>query len=164
MEKIYNEHKEAIIDCMRRKVVSLTSDMWTSAAVQGFITVTGHFIQDWELKNIVMATKIMTDICEEFSVSRKLAFVTDSASNMTITAAECDALHVICFIHTLQLAIEDGLKTEQISKTLSASRKLFGHFSHSSLALNVLLEKQGGERKLKLVQDVYTRWNSSFAI
>ena len=55
------EHKEAIIDCMRGKVISLTSDMCTSAAVQGFITVTGHFIQDWGLKNIVMATRIMTE-------------------------------------------------------------------------------------------------------
>ena len=177
LEKIYNEHKEEIIDCMRGKVISLTSDMWTSAAVQGFITVTGHFIQDWELKNIVMATRIMTErhtgvnigttinqICEEFSVGRKLAVVTDNASNMSIAAAECDALHVTCFAHTLQLAIEDGLKIEQISKTLSVSRKLVGHFSHSPLALNALLEKQGGEKKLKLVQDVSTRWNSSFAM
>ena len=38
MEKIYNEHKEEIIDCLRGKVISLTSDMWTSTAVQGFIS------------------------------------------------------------------------------------------------------------------------------
>ena len=36
MEKIYNEHKAEIIDCMRGKVISLTSDMWTSAAVPRF--------------------------------------------------------------------------------------------------------------------------------
>ena len=118
MEKLYNEHKEAIIDCMRGKVILLTSDMWTSAAVQGLSTVTGHFIQDWKLKNIVMATRIMTErhagvniattinqICDEFGVAKKLAIVTDNASNMVITAAGCDALHVTCFAHTLQLAI-----------------------------------------------------------
>ena len=86
-----------------------------------------------------MATRIMTErhtgvnigttinqICEEFSVGRKLAIITDNASNMSIAAAECDALHVTCFAHTLQLAIEDGVKIEQISKTLSVSRKLVG--------------------------------------
>ena len=106
----------------------------------------------------------INQICIEFNVGRKLAIVTDNASNMSIAAAECDVLHVTCFAHTLKLAIEDGLKIEQISKTLSVSRKLFGHFSHSSLALNALLEKQGRERKLKLVHDVSTPWNSSFAM
>ena len=104
-EKIYNEHKEAIIDCMKGKVISLMSDMWTSTAVQGFITVTGHFIQDWELKNLVTATRIMTErhtgvnigttinqICEEVIVGGKLAIVTDNASNMSIAATESDAL------------------------------------------------------------------------
>ena len=101
-------------------------------------------------------------ICDEFDVGTKVALVTDNASNMAIAAKECDMTHVNCFSHTLQLAVEDGLKIDQISKTLSVSRKLVGHFSHSSLALNALFEKEQGESKLKLVQDVPTRWNSSF--
>ena len=77
-------------------------------------------------------------ICDEFDVGTKVALVTDNASNMAIAAKECDMTHVNCFSHTLQLAIEDGLKIDQISKTLSVSRKLVGHFSHSSLALLLL--------------------------
>ena len=55
-------------------------------------------------------------------------------------------------------------KIEQISKMLSVSRKFVGHFSRSPLALNALFEKHAGGQKLKLVQDVSTCWNSSFAM
>ena len=37
-------------------------------------------------------------------------------------------------------------------------------FRHSSLPLNALFEKQPGEGKSNFVQDVPTRWNSSFQI
>ena len=59
-------------------------------------------------------------ICDEFNVGTKVALVTDNASNMAIVGKESDMTHVNCFLHTLQLAIEDGLKIDQIVKTLCA--------------------------------------------
>ena len=82
---------------------------------------------------------------------------------MVVAAKELSVPHVSCFSHTLQLGIEDGLKINQIARVLGAARKLVAHFSHSVVATNALLEKQNDQStKLKLIQDVPTRWNSSF--
>ena len=81
---------------------------------------------------------------------------------MSVAAGKLGLRHVGCFAHTLQLAVEDGLKVPQIAKTLSVSRQLVSHFNHSLLATNALLNKQTSTPKLKLVQDIQTRWNSSF--
>ena len=51
----------------------------------------------------------------------------------------------------------------QILSVLGAARKLVTHFSHSVFATNALIAKQGNTKsKLKLIQDVPTRWNSSY--
>ena len=37
--------------------ISLTTDIWTSRATQGYITLTAHFLTpSWELKSIVLET------------------------------------------------------------------------------------------------------------
>ena len=144
--------------------------------MQAFITVTSHFITpDWKLNSYVLATRMTEErhtgsniatevesILREFNVANVTSLVTDNASNMVIAAKELKLPHINCFAHTLQLAIEDGLKTGQISKTLGAARKLVSHFSHSVLSTNALIAKQDGNLKLKLVKDIPTRWNSSF--
>ena len=106
--------------------------------------------------------KEVTKLTREFNVKAVPAITTDNASNMSLAARELNFFQVGCLAHTLQLAIEDGLKLPQISKSLGAARKLVGHFSHSALATNCLLSKQTDLPKLKLIQDVPTRWNSSF--
>lgn len=37
--------------------VALTTDGWTSRSMEGYITVTAHFIHEWETKNYVLQTK-----------------------------------------------------------------------------------------------------------
>ena len=73
--------------------------------------------------------------------------------------------HVQCFAHTLQHAITDGLKgIEAIKETTAACRRLVEHFSKSVLASDALVtyQKIQGQRPLSLVQEVKTRWNSTF--
>ena len=173
---IYDEEKEKLVGEMAGKTFSATTDLWTSNALQGYITVTGHYLSsDWALHSKVLATRVVHDrhtgtniasevnkIFSEFKLDKPLAIVTDNAANMGIAARELGIHHVHCYAHTLQLAIEKGLKITQISKTLGSARKLVSHFSHSVLATNSLVEKQTTLPKLKLVQDVATRWNSSF--
>ena len=175
LQKMYGEEKADLISTLTGLNISLTSDLWTSTAMQGYIGITGHYItSEWILKANVLATRLVVErhtgsniaieigkIKEEFKIEECGALVTDNASNMLVAAREIDIPHVNCFAHTLQLAIEDGLKVPQILKVLGAARKLVTHFSHSLLATNALLNKQI-DTNLKLVQDVPTRWNSSF--
>ena len=176
LDVIYEEEKSKLIEKIGGQSVSVTSDLWTSNAMQAYITVTSHFITpDWKLNSYVLATRMTEErhtgsniatevesILREFNVANVTSLVTDNASNMVIAAKELKLPHINCFAHTLQLVIEDGLKIGQISKTLGAARKLVSHFSHSVLSINALIAKQDGNLKLKLVQDVPTRWNSSF--
>ena len=143
----------------------------------GLHQVTGHFItKDWSLNSKVLATRVtefrhtgsniayeISKVKDEFKVNGCSALVTDNAGNMIVAAKELSVPHVSCFSHTLQLSIEDGLKLNQIARVLGAARKLVAHFSHSVVATNALLAKQNDTSKpLKLVQDVPTRWNSSY--
>jgi len=70
-----------------------------------------------------------------------------------------------CFIHTLQLVIHDCIfKNRDFVEILGKCRKIVGHFSHSSLACSKLKNIQENLKLPihKLIQDVTTRWNSTF--
>ena len=128
-------HEKAALkhDLQKQVSVALTCDAWTSAANQGYLTVTGHYLtEDWVLKHTVLSTKRMiyrhtgeniyqclASTQEEYGVHNKVAGLTsDNASNMRSAASRqkfnnCPDGHVQCFAHTLQLAVEDGLKQEK---------------------------------------------------
>ena len=179
LNKIYDEEKEKLQQKLTGQSVGMTSDLWTSNAVQGYITVTAHHITpEWELKCNVLGTRCMEErhtginigleidsMRREFNILNSPGLTTDNASNMTIAAQQMAVPHVNCFSHTIQLAVQDGLKIPQISKTLGAARKLVSHFNYSVVSTNALLAKQKtspDSKPLKLIQDVATRWNSSF--
>lgn len=51
--------KKEIADCSH---VALTTDIWTSNAVESYITVTAHFIDKiWQLSTCVLLTKEMAE-------------------------------------------------------------------------------------------------------
>ena len=158
--------------------------MWTSMASQGYLTATGHFIsEDWVLRHCVLGTKrligkhtgenlyqALASIEMDFCVEDKVAAITsDNASNMRVACSKqkfttCEGPHVQCFAHTLQLAVEDALKQQPIQDAAAAARKLVGHFNRSTLASDGLetYQTKQGEKPLKLIQDVPTRWNSMY--
>ena len=54
-------------------------------------------------------------------------------------------------------------KHATVVKALATGKRLVGHFSHSAVVTQALIEHQsrmGIERPLKLVKDIQTRWNS----
>ena len=174
---LYEECKKDLIELlMGVDSVAFTSDLWTSTALNGYITVTAQYLDNkWEMRPNVLATRVMGErhtgtnigtqiskIKDEFRIKKCSALLTDNASNMGTAAKELGFAHVHCFAHTLQLAVEDGLKVSQIAKTLGAARRIVTHFNHSVFATDALLAKQPENQKLKLIPDVPTRWNSSY--
>ena len=176
LEKIYEEEKADLVETLSGHPLALTCDLWTSNALEGYRGLTGHFIsKNWELYAKVLATRHVRNrhtgeniaqeirnLIKEFKIDLCTGLVTENAANMSVAADKLGLRHVGCFAHTLQLAIEDGLKVPQIAKTLTVSRQLVSHFNHSLLATNRLLSKQTSTPKLKLVQHIQKRWNSSF--
>ena len=179
LQLLYDEAKSDLITLLSGCDVSLTKDLWTSCTTVPYITFTGHFInENWSMYGKILATRPISgrhtgsniascvkEIKTEFSIRNISAIVTDNAKNMVVAADEANVIRWPCFSHTLQLAVEDGLKDKGITKALAFARKLVGHFKHSgtaSIALKDRQVKDGVAKPLMVIQSVPTRWNSQY--
>jgi len=71
----------------------------------------------------------------------------------------------ICVAHCLQNAVKHAVEKWYMQKLLAKCRHLVGHFKHSALATEGLHKKQKTlkfKKPLHVVQEVATRWNSTF--
>ena len=161
--------------------VALTTDHWTSRAIDSYLGLTAHFItQDWELVAHVLTTKEVRErhtavnvaddlqaVVDDWNLAPKVAGITtDNARNMVAALAQLPWIRVSCFAHTLQLAVKEGLKVPAVVEILARCRKIVGHFKHSCVASRALEAAQVrlGLHQHHLVQEVSTRWNSSYAM
>ena len=170
----------------------LTTDMWTSKATQSYITITCHFIDEkWIMQSFVLETcafegrhtadKVGNKLVETattFGILEGVAGLThDEAANMVAALDHTQAVvqeqdipaskweSVVCAAHRLQTCLRHALaKSEEVQETIAAARRLVGHFKHSYVATAALKKKQNDleMEELKLIQDVATRWNSTF--
>ena len=72
---------------------------------------------------------------------------------------------LVCAAHRLQNAVKNAVEKRAMQNLLAKCRRLVGHFKHSALATNGLDEKQkalGFKPTRHVVQEVATRWNSTF--
>lgn len=96
------------------------------------------------------------------------AVVHDNGSNMVAAMRMLEEKHgwasVRCTGHTLQLIVNNALKEPSISRAVGAARNLVEHFRRSELANTKLKVKQQqmSTPEHKLIQDVSTRWNSTY--
>ena len=177
----YDEIKQKVKDQLNTaSAVCLTMDIWTSRTSQGYKTVACHFIDEsCQLKTFVLETfhlnvahtaeNIATElerIAEEWKVSEKVvALVTDNAANAMATARITRWKHIPCFAHTLNLIVKGALEADPSLVTLKKKCKdIITFFHHSSKASDKLseIQKQLGVPEKKLIQDIETRWNSTF--
>ena len=98
---------------------------------------------------------------------RQNLLVRDGAANMSLGGDLADINSIHCTVHRLQLVIQDAILSQRsIINLLAKCRQLATHFNHSALACTELKSLQEvqeqGKTPLLLVQDVPTRWNSSY--
>ena len=160
--------------------LSVTSDIWTSRAKDAYISLTGHFInKDWRRVSILLGVRefndrhtgvnisqIMKQMMAEWDIEFKiLACTRDNGSNMVAALDMLDIMAIPCIAHTLQLVINDGIfKIKSVQDLISTARKMVSYFNHSVVAANCLtnMQKKLGCPEHCLVQDIETRWNSTF--
>lgn len=164
--------------------VAITTDGWTSRNVEGYMTLTIHYLtQEFEYRQFLLNLTNVTErntsenLCNfiEDGLSEwglladciHFYFVTDNAANIVkaISLNEKWA-RIPCFAHSLQLAIKSAIKDCPNFKEISKKCKsLVGFFSRSSTAKAKFEEMQKSTNPdaipLKLIQDVETRWNST---
>ena len=176
-ERVKEEVKAKLSDV---KHCALTTDLWTSRATQGYITVTCHFISsDWILHAVVLDTLLveadhtaenlaaeLSGVSNEWGVTDKIVcVVTDNASNIVAAVRLNEWKHMPCFAHTLNLIVQDAIDSDlQLAEIKKKCRNIVSYFHRSSKATTKLVSIQN-RLKLenhKLIQDVDTRWNSLF--
>ena len=153
-------------------------------ATQSFNTLTCHFVnREWALVSCMLDTSLFPGshtaerIAEKVNAALNLfcepakvvVIIHDQAANAvaagTTLCKEQGWQSIPCSAHLLQTAARHAIDNcRPVQKLLASGRRLVGHFKHSNQATEMLLsrQKQLGESPLKPVQDVPTRWNSSF--
>ncbi|XP_062127003.1 E3 SUMO-protein ligase ZBED1-like [Drosophila sulfurigaster albostrigata] len=159
--------------------IAVTCDLWTSSANASFLTVTGHFVYNYELKTASLATKkllsttnycsqniadTLRDIFIEWNILEKtVCIVTDNASSML---KACDLLHIRnlpCFAHTINLVVQDALKVDDpvLQALFTKCKSIVRFFKQSTISNEKLkLAQEGSE--YTLLQETPTRWNSFY--
>ena len=130
--------RDELVAAMAERRIALTTDMWTSVAGQGYITVTAHYLTDqWKMCCKMLATRVVKDqhtgvhlagamkkLQEEFCIKEVVSITTDNAANMKVMAKEGNFQRVPCFSHTLQLAVNDALRDERLQKCFAVCKRL----------------------------------------
>ena len=113
-------------------------------------------------------TQPTNHVLNECKISIKVFLVLpDSGENMVAGVRECGLESLSCFIHTLHRTINDSSFSKQALKIIiTTNRNIVSHFNRSPLANSKLTEIQDqfNLEKHKLIQDVTTRWNSTYCM
>lgn len=172
--------------------ISLTSDAWTSIVTDGYLSLTAHYIDsNWVLQKrilnfsymppphtgVALAEKI-SGLVKTWGIEKKLFSLTlDNASSndrcvdvlknqfrlMNSLVYDGELFHLRCCAHILNLIVQDGLKQVDVAvdkirecvKFVKGSQGRKEKFSQC--CSQTLLDS-----KKALMQDVPTRWNSTY--
>jgi len=141
LKKLIIEHytsQKIIISNILRSIsgaISLTTDIWTSTAMDSYCAATAHYIdENWRIRHIVLdvipmsyphTAEVIKDllmtIIEDFGIEEKvLALTTDNASSMVkafsllememCTKYNRAIFHIRCSAHVINLAVQEGLQ------------------------------------------------------
>lgn len=159
--------------------VCLTTDCWTSAINESYIAITAHYITDeFYLDSALLGccgfdtphTSVnlaheIKRVVDEWGLSNKvLIVVSDNAANITgAIVNELGWKHFGCYAHSLNLIVQNALSI--VKETRDKVKTIVSHFKRSTAASEKLLTYQknsGVAQPKRLLQEVPTRWNSTF--
>lgn len=162
--------------------LSVTSDIWTCQHNnESFLSFTAHWISpEFILEHGVLAMKSFPGSHSGINIAKELNAITerwnipqsklhllvhDSGSNMIKGVRDAGYDSGRCFIHSLQRAIDQSLQSQpEVQQMIAAARRIVTHFNHSGLAEQKLksIQEELNLPNHQLVQDVSTRWNSTY--
>ncbi|KAK9886011.1 hypothetical protein WA026_014797 [Henosepilachna vigintioctopunctata] len=114
--------------------------------------------------NIAKELNAITEIWK-IPKSKIHLLVHDSGANMIKGVRDAGYDSGRYFIHSLQRAIDESLQSQpEVLQMVAAARRIVTHFNHSGLAEQKLesIQQELNLPNHQLVQDVSTRWNSTY--
>lgn len=150
--QLFDKCKLAIIESLSQvEWISFTTDMWTSDVnYQSYISLTGHWLdKDFERKHAVFSIRLFVEgshtgenisnvlnlLLQENNIPHNKIHILlrDGGANIKKGAKNMNVNNESCFIHTLQLAVLDALKTQRaVIDTIAAGRNIVTHLNHSA--------------------------------
>ena len=188
------ESKSVVIEKLKGTRGAMTTDGWTSRQNCSYFGFTFHYInEDWELINIPLgiehhvgqttAPDHLVDLSLQLDRyglkwSNLVAVVTDTAAVMNafgrLIEGSASVPHIGCVDHVLNTITKTCAldpknlpqPAQQETGALKIARSLVATFNHSSQLTEELLKLQRDrlEPAVKLIQDVPTRWWSTYAM
>ncbi|KAL1488535.1 hypothetical protein ABEB36_014999 [Hypothenemus hampei] len=171
--------------------ISLTTDIATVLnSTRSFIVLTCHFIDEAEysMHSLCLGVKNLTPHHTSINISddlKNLMFDYWNIDKSKIVSATTDNgpnivagvklllnnnIHVSCFAHNLNLVVTKSLGADSVRELIEIINKIkniVAYFKHSNVAQDDLRMEQRKEGKtdgtfLYLIQEVPTRWNSTY--
>ena len=155
--------QEAVAKMLEKpKHFSFTLGIWTcSHTNNSFISLTAHWIDEQETKTLRQAIVLQSSFFPGSHTGQRIAekfesmlskwtidhsrchIVTDNAINITNAVELAGLMGSPCFIHTLQLAINNAILSQRsVSDIIAKAKQIVTHFRHSALGSTRLAEIQ----------------------
>ncbi|XP_053968686.1 E3 SUMO-protein ligase ZBED1-like [Anastrepha ludens] len=159
--------------------ITITCDLWTSSANASFLTLTGHFVYNHDLKTASLATKKLLSTTNHCSqniadtlreifidwniLNKTVCIVTDNASSMLKACEILQISNLPCFVHTINLVVQDALKVDDVVlQDLFTKCKSIVRFFKKSTITNEKFKLAQEVSAYTLLQEIPTRWNSFY--
>ncbi|KAL4126349.1 hypothetical protein QTP88_010571 [Uroleucon formosanum] len=166
IEKMYIDKSKSIKNIIENiNYISLTTNGWTSRAIDSYLTFTAHYFYDnWKLYSVTLSIEEIQEshtvenlkdsimnVIESWNLNSKITGIShDNVANISNAVKlfyDQDIYSNRCAAHTLQLAVKKFLDLNTCRPLLKTESKI------------VAIEKEC--KKLNLVQSCPTRWNST---
>jgi hAT family C-terminal dimerisation region/BED zinc finger len=160
--------------------ISFTTDGLTNPSKScSLLSFTGHFLHQSTRQKVILAAMVLendhtgmylasklNEAIETWKLDGKVHMgIRDNAANMISAMSIAKVADFGCMAHTLQLVLHDALFSQTtVENIVKKSRKIVTHFKHSEQACRHLSDCQVScdVPVHRLIQDVETRWNSTF--
>ncbi|KAI4468599.1 dna replication-related element factor isoform a [Holotrichia oblita] len=180
--QLYNNTVEIIKNILKNRLhMAVTTDFWTSVAMESYMSVTIHFLSDdWELYSATLACQKMdTDhtaaniqeqllIClEEWEIDQQkiLACTTDCSANMLAAIRLTSFNHLSCFGHVLNTAVNKILAHEKFSNIIKKSKTIQISIAHSYKMVSELRKIQESlNQTSKKIPSASPKWSTLILI
>ncbi|XP_033888109.3 zinc finger BED domain-containing protein 4-like [Acipenser ruthenus] len=190
--EMYDSVKEVIVSHLKEAeggIVHFTAGIWVSNQTHEYLTLTAHWAtfessvrppgQDFHCSALLNVSQIdcdynLTDIKKQLeylwdtwiiSSGLKIGFtVTDNQSIANILD-DNEHASMQCFGHTIDLIVSEAIKSQRmVQNLLSIARKICERVHRSAKAKEKLAELQKAHDlpENQLVQDIPSKWNTSF--
>ncbi|KAL4005537.1 hypothetical protein ACER0C_005250 [Sarotherodon galilaeus] len=178
LPKMYTEVRQSLAAQLTKvSHFALTTDLWSSRTCEPYMSVTIHFMEDWELKTACLQTsyfpqdhtrehiaEALQDVLKTWKLNPTglVAITTDNGANIVKAVQLNKWPRIQCFGHRLHLAIGHAMDDARITRAISLCKKVVSSFSYSWRKRRELAEVQIqlGLPSHQLLTEATTRWGS----